>query len=428
MPCLNVVHPRGQGVTGRGHTGDRDGTWMKEEEPAEQNQRSFSLNPTSAEAQPKQNFWCRALRTFGPGSSFAPAGVVCLVLLLEALLDPSLSPEALCCQILVLSFLWVFLGGCLHALKSHLEPELKEQQLVLTQSSLLSQTRTTRTRMFRSRTPDVPLSMALTDSLLLCVLQELLQEPALTHIQALLSKLQAVAQTLESAGPDPVQEVDLNSSLTEKLKLLSSYLQHRTGLLQSLVQVQGDFETSSRDLLWGLQELWIQLEELHTGVTLSKQEGWGYRDLTSVKTDAQTLVAELGRYRKRLESCEAHLKASTQLLQELTWSHAHFSTKLNLSSTESVWPELLLQSNMEKFDKVQESFSPLEQQTHTFQTHLQGLGDGHLQEGPLARTDVAPVSSPLPQTSTKTPPLSLRERTARLSSSLKRLHRAGKQK
>lgn len=61
----------------------------------------------------------------------------------------------------------------------------------------------------------------------------------------------------------------------------------RTGLLQSLVQVQGDFETSSRDLLWGLQELWIQLEELHTGVTLSKQEGRGHRDLTSVETDAE---------------------------------------------------------------------------------------------------------------------------------------------
>lgn len=189
---------------------------------------------------------------------------------------------------------------------------------------------------------------------------------------------------------------------------------------------------------------------------------------------SKSLVAELGQYRKKLESCETHLKASTQLLQvsfssffiknlsepqslkrllllqELTWSQAHFSNKLNISSTESVWPELLLQSNMEKvptpslhvfmksfrnetfvylqFDKVQESFAPLEQQTHTFQTHLQGLGDGHLQGGPVAPTDGAPVSSPPPQTSTKTPPLSLRERTARLSSSLKRLHRAGKQK
>lgn len=179
----------------------------------------------------------------------------------------------------------------------------------------------------------------------------------------------------------------------------------------------------------------------------------------------KSLVAELGRYRNKLESCQAHLKASTQLLQvsfssffkknlsdlpsslkhllllqELTWSHAHFSSELNISSTESVWPELLLQSNMEKvptpssdvsmksfrteafvspqFDKVQESFAPLEQQTHTFQTHLKGLEDGHPQEG----------SPPSLQTSTKTPPLSLRERTARLSSSLKRLHRAGKQK
>lgn len=34
--------------------------------------------------------------------------------------------------------------------------------------------------------------------------------------------------------------------------------------------------------------------------------------------------------------------------QELTWSHAHVSSKLNVGCGESVWPELLLQSNMEK--------------------------------------------------------------------------------
>lgn len=74
------------------------------------------------------------------------------------------------------------------------EPQQKEQQVDLTQ---------TQTRMFRTRTPDVPLSVALTDSLLLCVLQELLQEPGLTHIQALLSKLQVHPHPQRTnPGPD----------------------------------------------------------------------------------------------------------------------------------------------------------------------------------------------------------------------------------
>lgn len=36
--------------------------------------------------------------------------------------------------------------------------------------------------------------------------------------------------------------------------------------------------------------------------------------------------------------------------QELTWSHTHISNHMsrNCSSTESVWPELLLQSNIEQ--------------------------------------------------------------------------------
>lgn len=82
------------------------------------------------------------------------------------------------------------------------------------------------------------------------------------------------------------------------------------------------------------------------------------------------------------------------------WSHSHAGNTLRGCNSESVWPESLLQSNMERveknranemfiylsmpaaapsfflvsqFDKVQESFLSLEQQTATFQAHLEGL-------------------------------------------------------
>ncbi|XP_017293262.1 uncharacterized protein LOC108248793 [Kryptolebias marmoratus] len=408
MPCLTVVHPRGQGVI-RGYAGDGDGKRTS-------SGTRRSLNRTSAEDQPKQNLLARSLRTFG---------VVCFVLLLEALLQPSLSPEDVCCRLSILVLLWVLLGACLRVLKRRLEPENpassdprgrspaepplssnpsgfqvepppRNQQVVLSKSS-----RNLFSGMSRTQNP-VPLSMALTDGLLLCVLQELLQEPSVEHIQALLNKLQAVAQTLENAGtPLVLEEVDRDATPTDKLKLLCSYLQQRTGLLASLVKAQQDFQTSVGDLLRGLQDLWVQLEELHAGVTLTKREDRGHRDLASVQKDAEALVAELGRYRLRFQSCEAHLKESTRLLQELTWSHAHVSSEVNAGGSESVWPELLLQSNIEQFDSVQESLAPLEQQTATFRTHLEGLGGGNPREGGAGG---APSSTAPPQTSSDTPP------------------------
>lgn len=164
--------------------------------------------------------------------------------------------------------------------------------------------------------------------------------------------------------------------------------------------MQEDFEASVKDMLEGLEGLWAQLEELHTGVTLTKEGNHGHRDLALAQTDAETLFAVLGHYRNRLQCCQTHLKDSTQLLQELTWSHTHISNSVS-SSSESVWPELLLQSNIEQFDKVQESFLSLEQQTSTFQAHLKGLGKGN-QEGhawPLAHANGAHSRSVSPQTS-----------------------------
>lgn len=54
-----------------------------------------------------------------------------------------------------------------------------------------------------------------------------------------------------------------------------------------LVQVQGDFEASVKDMLEGLDGLWAQLEDLHTGVTLTKERGRGHGDLAVARTDTE---------------------------------------------------------------------------------------------------------------------------------------------
>lgn len=106
-----------------------------------------------------------------------------------------------------------------------------------------------------------------------------------------------------------------------------------------------------------------------------------------------------------------------------------------------------------QFDKVQESFFSLEQQTSTFQAHLEGLGKGTQGgfEGPVAQSKAVQPPSALkqasnvsaehciPSTSESTSassagpdsrtPLSLRERSAlHFSTALGRLRRSGRRK
>lgn len=68
--------------------------------------------------------------------------------------------------------------------------------------------------------------------------------------------------------------------------------------LGRLVQVQGDFEASVKDMLEGLDGLWAQLEELHTRVTLTKEGSRGLRDLASAQADAEVS-------RRRVSVCSA---------------------------------------------------------------------------------------------------------------------------
>ncbi|XP_034557507.1 uncharacterized protein si:ch211-151h10.2 [Notolabrus celidotus] len=277
----------------------------------------------------------------------------------------------MCWKLVLVCVVWMVLGVCFHAWKRSLglgqnraePPQRMEEEIIEYTWAPRS----------RSPGPSVPLALALADSLLLCVLQEPLPDLSVPHIKTLLCRLESVFHTIQKADIDnTVVEVDYDPKLTDKVKLIQTYLQQRMNSLCRLISVQQNFEARVKDMLEGLDGLWSQLEELHTGVTLTKEGSQGHRDLASALTDAETLFAVLGRYRNRLQCCQTHLKDSTQLLQELTWSHTHMSNRVS-SSGESLWPELLLQANIEQFDKVQENFLSMEQQTSTFQAHLEGL-------------------------------------------------------
>ncbi|XP_018520947.1 uncharacterized protein si:ch211-151h10.2 isoform X2 [Lates calcarifer] len=413
MPRLTVIHTKGQGGTGQGERSGWDCKWMEggEGEPAEGSRKLQSSNQTQADGQPHHTSWPQALWTPRPWTdwySFAPFGIMWLVCQVEVLLHPNVSLVDVCWRFLLVCLLWMVLGGCAHALKYCLrpgqnqgEPPQRIQQEVVTENRNIQYSWVSRES--RNPGPHVPLALALANSLLLCVLQEPLPDPSVPHIQALLSRLQAVSHTLEKADTGSevtLDEVDRDSTLTDKVKLICTYLQKRMRSLNTLVQVQRDFEASVKDMLEGLEGLWAQLEELHTGVTLTKEGSRDHGDLASARTDAENLFAVLGHYRNRLQCCQTHLKDSTQLLQELTWSHTHISNSMS-SSSESVWPELLLQSNIEQFDKVQENFFSVEQQTSAFQAHLEGLRKGNQvgQAGPLARANGASSCSASPRTS-----------------------------
>ncbi|CAB1452849.1 unnamed protein product [Pleuronectes platessa] len=413
-------------------------------------------NPPPVDAQPHPTSRSQFETTLRPWRSywyFAPVGVVWLVCQVEAQAD-------VCWRLLLLGFLWTVLGGCVQALRWRLqpghdqgEPAQREQPEEVTENRNIQCSWAS-----PSRSPGlhVPLALALVNSLLLCVLQEPLPDPSVPHIQALLSRLQSVSLALEEADPGSdvtLDEVDGGSTLKHTVKLLCTYLQQRMRSLRTLVQVQGDFEAGVKYMLEGLDGLWAQLEELHTGVTLTKEGGEDQGDVALARTRTENLFSVLSHYRSRLQSCQTHLRDGTRQLQELMWSHTHISHKVS-SSSESLWPELLLQANIEQFDKVQESFFSLDQQTSTFTAHLEGLRkaneEGHAR--PLACANGAgsraasPQASPrLGHTSDSSPepcstsvssmetdleddaPLSLCERSAlQFSSTIGRLRKSGK--
>ncbi|KAM8902516.1 uncharacterized protein AB9W97_007158 isoform 2-T2 [Spinachia spinachia] len=368
-------------------------------EPAERRQTRQNSNQTPSAHQ--QTSWLQTLRTLRAGwCSLALAGV------LWSICQVSVLPVDVCWRLLSVCSLWMVLGGCVHALKSCLRPghnevqgtecPLRMQQEVVTENKKDYYLWTSQ---LGSQDHRVPPALALADSLLLCVLQEPLSDPSMPYIMALLSRLETVCHILEKADIGSLDHTGRNCTLIDKVKVIHTYLQHRSRSLCRLVQVQEGFEASVKDMLEGLEGLWAQLEELHTGVTLTKEGCRGHADLVSARRDAGTLFTVLERYKERLQCCHSLQQESTQLLQELTWRNTQLSNR-GSGSSESVWPELLLQANMEQFDQVQESFTSLEQQTTTFQAHLAGLGmrnqEGHT--GPVGHADGGRSPSVSPRT------------------------------
>lgn len=67
-----------------------------------------------------------------------------------------------------------------------------------------------------------------------------------------------------------------------------------------------------KDMLEGLDGLWARLELLHTGVTLSKQESRGHKDLASACTDAEVsrlsvVFTRKGSSRQLTQSLSSHI-------------------------------------------------------------------------------------------------------------------------
>ncbi|CAL1571015.1 unnamed protein product [Knipowitschia caucasica] len=272
--------------------------------------------------------------------------------------------------LLYLCLVWMLLAAGTYALQKHVQNvQVKEEHTQQIQKEVRHVSLSP-----GSWSRPGPLAVVLADSLLLCVLQEPLEGPSVAHIQALLSSLQSVSQMLEEADTPPEETVQIvDDCLMEKVRCIYSYLQQRVLSLSELVEAQSALEVSVGDLQQGLSTLWAQLEVMHTGVTLSKKKEQECRELPSAQAEVKIMLTEVDEYRKRLQRCQSHLKDTIRVLQELTWSHTNVSQRVN-RGIESVWPEKLLQANIEQFDRLQENFLSVEQQTLTFQAHLEGLG------------------------------------------------------
>ncbi|CAL8334174.1 unnamed protein product [Boreogadus saida] len=209
------------------------------EEPPD---RAFWLL-TWRESCPSRRSWCTAL-----------VALVCVMwsfCQVEAPLHPSLGLAEVAWRILCSGCLLAGLGACAMLLKKSLGRSGKA--MVLCSESVADQKNTHFS--WVSKEPSLPgggvsLARALTDSLLLCVLQEPLSHPTLPHVEALLARLKRVSRTLQGAEGLPAAGSDCEAlALVERVKALNTYLQQRTRTLGGLVRAQGEFEADMEGLL-----------------------------------------------------------------------------------------------------------------------------------------------------------------------------------
>ncbi|XP_052437781.1 uncharacterized protein si:ch211-151h10.2 isoform X2 [Carassius gibelio] len=183
---------------------------------------------------------------------------------------------------------------------------------------------------------------------------------------------QAVSRTLHRKSCEEGPEEKEKCALQDRVNSISSYLRDRVSGLRSLLQVQRECDVSVCAVQSGLHKRWALLEELHTRVTLRPDSTQEALDPHAVLTDTESLFSELSQFKIKVQQCRTQLEANINLLQTLRSSHQRLKETFS-ATIDSVWTKELLQSNTDLFSEILEDFMSLEQQTSNFVIHLRGL-------------------------------------------------------
>ncbi|KAI4882586.1 hypothetical protein NFI96_020273 [Prochilodus magdalenae] len=418
MPQLTTVDVRGQKENGKGERG-KEGE-EKEQDGTERVQR-WSWKRLHWQHWPR---WLRCL---------APVGALWLVLQEEAPLHPSASPLETGGRLLLAGLLWTSLGLCFSLLQFiyHYRVTHKQENRVVSQNHKNSELAVRGTKQVQQAWQQdsghlVAMVSALLDAMVVSLLEEPPSDSNLPQIRSLLTRLenlnlpagytysavpvtvippfsfhQAVSQAVNKGilpecqllqdRHDEGRVCEEESSLIDKIKHLSTYLQDRVSALHSLLQVQDSYGVCVADAQQSLQEFWEQLENLHTRVTLQPEKCQVLEDPHVVLSDTENLYTQLGLFKSKVHDCQTHLNKSTQLLQELDNRQQVLADTVGVL-LKSSWNKDFLECNTQKFEKVYKDFMSLEQQTLTFVTHLRGLR-GSEQESEVSVSDLEQVQN-----------------------------------
>ncbi|KAL2095704.1 hypothetical protein ACEWY4_007852 [Coilia grayii] len=335
---------------------------------------------------------CRGLRPVWCG--LIPVAALWLLLQEEAPLYLSLGLPEVGARLLLASALCLGAGlGVLavwvrnHSRKPQVEePQVQEKNFSLVHNQRVMAGNSPRTTQTRPRggaaEHAVPVVQALTDCLVLSLLHEPQHTSATFSVLPLISRLQALSKALQKADipwaplsqENHRKEENNMDVVTDRIKDINMYIEERAEALQCLQRLQAEFEGSVREAEAQLQEHWRRLEELHVRVTLSPTHAHSLLpDSSLVLKDTQCLVSDLEQSKSSVHQCQTYLAANSKILKELEHSWLELSRTLNSELLYSSWTADLLQANTDKFNDVLQSLTSLEQQTSTFETHLQGL-------------------------------------------------------
>ncbi|XP_051934484.1 uncharacterized protein si:ch211-151h10.2 isoform X3 [Hippocampus zosterae] len=197
-----------------------------------------------------------------------------------------LSLADVCSRAALLCLLWGSLGGCVYVLLRYLRSTSRQEPAPVLREEVAIQSKMKAIERSTSSSVPSPLGLALADSLLVSILQEPLADPSALHVQDLLSTLESVSHTLDSVHPGS-QSKEEDCLLTEKVTFIRSYLRKRSSSLRTLLRIQAKFEAAVKELEEGVELRWGRLEELHTGVTLTREGDQDRADLASAHRNAE---------------------------------------------------------------------------------------------------------------------------------------------